>query len=92
MIVRVFNYNTLEKVHSFEAHTDYIRSLAVHPTQPIVLSCGDDMLIKMWDWDKKWQCVQVRNTCFLCLNVLSLCLFFEVLFYRPSSRAIARPP
>lgn len=60
MCLRVFNYNTLEKVHQFEAHTDYIRSLAVHPTQPYVLSCSDDMMIKMWDWDKKWQCVQVR--------------------------------
>lgn len=59
MNLRVFNYNTLEKVHNFEAHTDYIRCLAVHPTQPLVLSCSDDMMIKMWDWDKKWQCVQV---------------------------------
>ena len=33
MQIRVFNYNTLEKVHAFEAHTDYIRTLAVHPTQ-----------------------------------------------------------
>ncbi len=58
--MRVFNYNTFEKVHSLEAHTDYIRSIAVHPTQPLVLSCGDDMLIKLWDWEKKWQCMQVR--------------------------------
>jgi WD40 repeat protein len=69
MVVRVFNYNTLDKVHSFEAHTDYIRCLTVHPTQPIVLSCGDDMLIKMWDWDKKWQCVQVRP-CWECGGVM----------------------
>jgi coatomer subunit beta' len=33
MRISVFNYNTLEKVHTFEAHTDYIRCLAVHPTQ-----------------------------------------------------------
>ena len=38
MLVRVFNYNTLEKVHSFEAHTDYIRSIVVHPTHPYVLT------------------------------------------------------
>ena len=31
--INVFDYNTLEKVHSFEAHSDYIRCLAVHPTK-----------------------------------------------------------
>lgn len=40
MQVRVFNYNTLEKVHSFEAHTDYVRCIAVHPTQPLILTCS----------------------------------------------------
>lgn len=38
MQVRVFNYNTLERVHSFEAHSDYVRSIAVHPTQPFILT------------------------------------------------------
>ncbi len=42
--IRVFNYNTLERVHMFEAHSDYfrfdiyLRSIAVHPTQPYVLT------------------------------------------------------
>lgn len=38
MHVRVFNYNTLERVHQFEAHSDYLRSIAVHPTQPFILT------------------------------------------------------
>ena len=38
MMVRVFNYNTLEKVEMFEAHSDYIRSIIVHPTQPYILT------------------------------------------------------
>ena len=36
--VRVFNYNTLERLHSFDAHSDYVRSIAVHPTQPFILT------------------------------------------------------
>lgn len=52
MHVRVYNYNTMDKVKAFEAHTDYIRSIAVHPTLPYLLTCSDDMLIKLWDWDK----------------------------------------
>ncbi|XP_070761334.1 coatomer subunit beta'-like [Enoplosus armatus] len=59
MLIRVFNYNTLERVHMFEAHSDYIRCIAVHPTQPYILTSSDDMLIKLWDWDRKWSCSQV---------------------------------
>lgn len=47
MQIRVYNYNTMERVRAFEAHTDYIRALAVHPTLPLVLSSSDDMLIKV---------------------------------------------
>lgn len=57
--LRVFNYNTGEKVTALEAHPDYIRCLTVHPTQPLVLTGSDDMTIKLWDWDKGWKCVQV---------------------------------
>lgn len=57
--VRVYNYNTSEKITSFEAHPDYIRAIVVHPTQPFVLTASDDMTIKLWDWDKNWKCVQV---------------------------------
>ncbi|CAL8372284.1 coatomer subunit beta' [Gadus morhua] len=59
MQIRVFNYNTLARAHMFEAHADYIRCIAVHPTQPYILSSSDDMTIKLWDWDRKWTCSQV---------------------------------
>ncbi len=38
MFVRVYDYNTLEQVHQFEAHTDYIRSIVVHPVQSYILT------------------------------------------------------
>ncbi|KAI4815324.1 hypothetical protein KUCAC02_005473, partial [Chaenocephalus aceratus] len=59
MQIRVFNYNTLERVHMFEAHSDYIRCIVVHPSQPYILTSSDDMLIKLWDWERKWTCSQV---------------------------------
>lgn len=59
MHIRIYNYNTLERVHQYEAHSDYLRSIAVHPTQPYILTSSDDMLIKLWDWEKKWTCTQV---------------------------------
>jgi coatomer subunit beta' len=52
MKLRVFNYNTLDKVAEFAAHADYIRALAVHPSQPWVLSAGDDSTVKLWNWDQ----------------------------------------
>ncbi|KAG6355756.1 hypothetical protein INS49_003722 [Diaporthe citri] len=56
--LRVHNYNTSEKVASFEAHPDYIRAICVHPTQPFVLTASDDMTIKLWNWDLGWKCQQ----------------------------------
>ena len=47
MQIRVFNYNTLERVHMFEAHSDYIRCIAVHPTQPYILT-SSGTLVKSW--------------------------------------------
>jgi len=44
MQVRVFNYNTLERVHAFEAHSDYVRCIAVHPTQPYLLTSSGKTL------------------------------------------------
>lgn len=57
LVVRVYNYNTSEKVTQFEGHSDYIRCFAVHPTRPFVLSSSDDMTVKLWDWEKGWRCV-----------------------------------
>eukprot|EP01025_Chloroclados_australasicus_P014962 TRINITY_DN17088_c0_g2_i2.p1 TRINITY_DN17088_c0_g2~~TRINITY_DN17088_c0_g2_i2.p1 ORF type:complete len:950 (-),score=124.80 TRINITY_DN17088_c0_g2_i2:478-2916(-) len=49
----------MDKVKAWEAHGDYIRSVAVHPHLSYLLTSSDDMLIKMWDWDKSWTCAQV---------------------------------
>lgn len=43
----------------FEAHPDYIRSIAVHPTKPYILSSSDDLTIKLWNWDNNWKLEQV---------------------------------
>ncbi|CAD7940239.1 unnamed protein product [Amoebophrya sp. A120] len=59
MMIGVYNYNSLERLKNVEAHSDYIRYIAVHPTSPYVLSCSDDMTIKLWDWDRKWDCVSI---------------------------------
>ncbi len=31
----------------------------MHPTLPYLLTCSDDMLIKLWDWEKGWVNTQV---------------------------------
>ena len=59
--IRVFNYNTMEKVRAFEAHNDFIRAFIVHPTLPCVISCSDDYSIKLWDWEKNWDPVKFEG-------------------------------
>lgn len=57
--IRVYNYDTMEKIVEFEAHGDFIRSVAVHPTLPHLLSASDDKVVKLWDWEKGWICSQI---------------------------------
>jgi len=58
MRMRIYSYNTMEKVNVFEAHSDYIRSMEVHPLLPYILLSSDDMTIKLWDWDRGFECTQ----------------------------------
>lgn len=37
MKLRVYNYNTSEKVKEWDAHSDYIRFVEVHPNRPYIL-------------------------------------------------------
>ncbi|KAF0720491.1 hypothetical protein As57867_000284, partial [Aphanomyces stellatus] len=50
-VIRVFDCASWALVRAWDAHADYIRSLDVHPTQPLLLSAGDDKLVKTWRWD-----------------------------------------
>lgn len=36
MLLRVYNYNTMDKVKTFEAHTDYIRCLQGYNSGSII--------------------------------------------------------
>ena len=48
----------LENVMVIDAQRGAIRSLAVHSTQPYLLSSADDHLMKLWDWDMGWVCTR----------------------------------
>lgn len=54
--VYVLDCKTSEHVTKFEAHSDFIRSVDVHPTLPLVLTSSDDQTVKLWDWEKGWAC------------------------------------
>ena len=58
-LIRIYDCDTTEMIKEIKAHTDFIRSLAIHPTLPYVLSSSDDKLIKLWDWEKGWICGRV---------------------------------
>lgn len=56
--LKIYNYNTHEKVATVSAHNDYIRAVAVHPSKSWVLSSSDDLMIKLWDWEKGWALIR----------------------------------
>ncbi|KAL4274077.1 hypothetical protein GQ457_13G013480 [Hibiscus cannabinus] len=53
MFIHVYNYNTMDKVKVFEAHTDYIRC----GDKPYLIIGSDDHTAKVWDYQTK-SCVQ----------------------------------
>ncbi|CAM0885730.1 unnamed protein product [Alopecurus aequalis] len=56
--IHVYTYTTKYKLKEFQAHKRWVTSLAVHPTDPFVLSSGDDNLIKLWNWESGWECIR----------------------------------
>nr|XP_051206664.1 uncharacterized protein LOC127321678 isoform X2 [Lolium perenne] len=56
--IHVYSYEKAEKLRKFRAHTKNVASLAVHPSEPLVLSASWDKLIKLWNWEASWQCIR----------------------------------
>jgi len=56
--IHVYTYTIKYKVHIFQGHASWVNSLAVHPTDPFVLSSSNDSLIKLWNWEKGWECIR----------------------------------
>ncbi|ELP85930.1 coatomer alpha subunit, putative [Entamoeba invadens IP1] len=49
--IQIWDYRTKIMLHSYPtAHTGAIRGLSFHPSRPLVVSGGDDCLIKMWNY------------------------------------------
>lgn len=46
--------NTWEIVKKFKAHNSELTSLAIHPTEPYLLSASFGQKIKLWDWGSGW--------------------------------------
>ena len=60
-MIRVFNYNTMEKVKEFQAHADFIRCIIVHPTEPYMISGSDEAKIKIWNYENNFSQVAVLD-------------------------------
>uniref|UniRef100_A0A0E0MDU0 Protein kinase domain-containing protein n=1 Tax=Oryza punctata TaxID=4537 RepID=A0A0E0MDU0_ORYPU len=57
--IRVYTYESpVKQVKRFKAHTWNITTLDVHPTEPYLLSVGSQDQIKLWDWNKGWECIK----------------------------------
>ncbi|XP_051209115.1 uncharacterized protein [Lolium perenne] len=56
--IHVYSYITMEKLQKFRGHAERVTSLAVHPSEPLVLSASWDELIKLWNWEAGWQCIR----------------------------------
>uniref|UniRef100_A0ACD5TY81 Uncharacterized protein n=1 Tax=Avena sativa TaxID=4498 RepID=A0ACD5TY81_AVESA len=56
--IHVLSSTTMDEITQFKAHSGWVESLAIHPSRPFVLSASDDSLIKLWNWESGWSCIQ----------------------------------
>jgi coatomer subunit beta' len=56
--IHVYSDEKVEKLQNFRGHADRVTSLAVHPSEPLVLSASRDKLIKLWNSEAGWQCIR----------------------------------
>jgi WD40 repeat protein len=63
MTLRVYNYNNGELVKRFEAHQDYLRAIAVHPTLPFGAHLTVTYRIGNYAHVSCVQCCRARTTC-----------------------------
>jgi coatomer subunit beta' len=48
----------MEKIKEYEAHSDFIRYIIIHPRDPYMLTCSDDQTICLWDIERNFQLVR----------------------------------
>ena len=51
--IRIYNYQTSQKLYQFEGHTDFIRKIVYNYQQDYLLSCSDDNKIFQWKLNGK---------------------------------------
>ncbi|KAM0846951.1 hypothetical protein ACQ4PT_055337 [Festuca glaucescens] len=56
--IHVYACETNHEVKKLKAHDGVVISLAVHPTDPLLLSSSTDRHIKLWNWEANWKCIR----------------------------------
>jgi coatomer subunit beta' len=55
----VFTCPQMKEIKRLEGlHGSLTNSLAVHPSEPFLLSASNDSTIRLWNWEKKWDCIR----------------------------------
>lgn len=59
--IDVYCCETKRRLKHFEAHqAGHIKDLAIHPTDPYVMSASFyEGNVKLWDWEKGWKCTRI---------------------------------
>ncbi|KAI5127106.1 coatomer subunit beta' [Nematocida parisii] len=52
-MIRLYCIDTFKIKCKVQAHSDFIRYIAVHPVLPYIATCSDDMQVKIWDYSKE---------------------------------------
>lgn len=56
----MYSYDPVKRIHHLKrAHSKSVLSLAIHPTEPYLLSASKDGYNKLWDYANGWKLTRV---------------------------------
>ena len=61
--LRIYESYSMQLRTTVKAHVDYIRSVALHPSAPVLFTTGDDMVIRAWSFTKQGALTAEADLC-----------------------------
>lgn len=61
-VIKAWNVTTKESLSSVQAHTGFVRGMGINQAGDLLLSVGDDQIVRMWNVDDMLKSATVNPT------------------------------
>ncbi|CAL6053918.1 Coatomer_beta' subunit [Hexamita inflata] len=58
--LRIYDSFSFQLRQNIKAHVDFVRSIVLHPSAPVILTAGDDTIIRAWSYNKSTAALELE--------------------------------